>query len=307
MLERELLEPNDPVAKRLTELAFQFRVEGAVFHAIDGPMPGSVLADADAFFPSEKASDWSREFLSAAVESVLMWADFHAPLEVAPGAVVRIRTRPVQALARSALEASSQCLWVLDAASPDEMSRRHLRLLHDDHLEQRKAYALQAHRVDGAEEQLNRLRTRLQALSGDPSPKKAPAYVDMIRAAARTMKRDPDTFEFVWRLASASTHGKRWAVFDNNDIEVIEEYEPGQVRTARTPRPEILLRALGVAFDVVQFAVLVYATRSGFPFDDYDKLKKDAVLSLASEIPVKPDRESEHARLIEQLRGRGDG
>lgn len=301
VLEAVRVDEGEPLARRLTEIAIRFRVEGHLFHSFGDPSPESPFAEANAHYPWEKTSDWCREYLSAALESALLWADFHAPLSFAPDAAVNIRPRPVQGLGRSALESASQSVWVMTADRTTNLARRHLRLMHSDFIEQRKAYRLQGLRIDKAERQLETFTKRLHGRFELGEIAQRITYLDMIRASAESMDRDPDEFEFTWRLASGSTHGKRWAVFENNDIEVLEEYEPGQIRTLRTPRLDVLLRVLAIAYETIQHGVVVFAARSGIALSDYKVLLGDAVAATARELPVKPGLEDQRNQIVRSL------
>lgn len=91
MLERVLVDENDPNASRLKEIAIGLRVEGEILHSFGDPSEDSPFAEANDLYPWEKASDWCREYLSAALESALLWADFHMPLSFGPETKVDVR------------------------------------------------------------------------------------------------------------------------------------------------------------------------------------------------------------------------
>jgi hypothetical protein len=292
-----LIEPG-PVSDRLKEIAIGFRVEGHLFAAIGDPAPDSPFVVANQLYPWEKASDWCREYLASAVESALMWADFSAPLEFAESDRVRIRPRPVFGLARSCLESASQAAWVMTSESPQELALRHLRLMYSDFEEQRKALRLQGDRAEQADLQIDRFLSRIGAEFDRGKVEARIAYLDTIRGAAKVMGLNPDAVEYLWRLASGSTHGKRWAALEINRVDLGEEYEPGQHRVVRTPKPEMLLEVLTAAYQFIKFGVAVYAARSGAdPFE----LRKTALLAVAHEMPVPAERESERRALIERL------
>ncbi|MDO5712350.1 MAG: type I restriction-modification system subunit M N-terminal domain-containing protein [Micrococcales bacterium] len=306
MLERVLLAEDDPNAVRLKEIAIGLRVEGEILHSYGEPVLNSPFAEANDHYPWEKASDWCREYLSAALESALLWADFYMPLSFGPEAKIDIRPRPVQGLARSALESASQAAWVMTGDTPEELSLRHLRLMYMDFDEQRKAYRLQGDRVDAARAQLATFVERLAGRFDLDDVKKSIRYMDTIRVAAQLNGIDPDEAEFVWRLATGSTHGKRWAALELNDIELIEEYEYGQFRSSRTPRLDFMVRALGIAYDVLAYSVAVYGARCGARVEDMLKAKREGFIKVAKQLPIDPDREGERTALLEQL-GKGQG
>ncbi|MGY1776907.1 hypothetical protein ACI8AV_13705 [Geodermatophilus sp. SYSU D00804] len=297
MLE-EVIVDRGPQYEQLKELAVGLRVEGHLLHSIGDPTSSSPFAEANALYRWEKASDWCYEYLSAAIESGLMWADFSAPLEFHESARVRLRPRPIQGLARSALESASQAIWVMTADSPEELAIRHLRLMYADFEEQRKAYKLQGNRVEQAKRQIDRFLSRVGPELQEADVKRRVTYLDTIRGASTEMGMNPDAVEYLWRLASGSTHGKRWAALDLNEVELREEYEPGQHRVMRTPKFEPLLKVLATAYEAIRFGVAVFAARSSA---DIGPLRRAALLAVAREMPVPAERERERQELIERL------
>jgi hypothetical protein len=287
-----------PVAERMKEIAIGFRVEGHLFSAIGDPSPGSPFVAANELYAWEKASDWCHEYLASAIESALMWAEFSAPLEFDESHRVRIRPRPVFGLARSCLESASQAAWIMTSDSPHELTARHLRLMHSDFDEQRKAYRLQGARVEQADRQIERFLSRVDSAFDRGKLEARIAYLDTIRSAAKAMGLDPDAVEYLWRLASGSTHGKRWAALEINEVVLGEEYEPGQHRVVRTPKPEMLLEVLEAAYQFIRFGVAVFAARSGA---SYAPLRQAALLAVAREMPVPADREGARQALIDRF------
>lgn len=82
MLEPVSVDPADPYAVRLKEIALGLRVQGHIFHSYDpDPTPSSLFAEANALYSWEKSSDWCREYISAALESASLWADYYMPQE----------------------------------------------------------------------------------------------------------------------------------------------------------------------------------------------------------------------------------
>lgn len=298
MLEEVLVEKDHPLAVRLKEISVGFRVEGHLFHAIGDPDPNSPFVEANAFYQWEKASDWCHEYLSAAIESALLWADFYAPLNFDPSDRVRLRPRPIQGLARSCLESASQAIWVMIAEEPRQLSVRHLRLVNSDFAEQRKAYRLQGERIENAKRQLERFEGRYTSTFEKADVTKDVTYMSTVREAAVAMGVEPDEAEFLWRLASGATHGKRWAALEINEVELGQEYEKGQHRVARTPSLGALVAVLSLAYRAVQFGVVVFAARSGA---DLQACRRSAMLEVAREMPVDPKREGERQAIIDLL------
>lgn len=55
-----------------------------ILHNVEDPSPDSNFAQINAIYPNEKASDWHRSYLTAALEHLLVWADIVAPLRFHP-------------------------------------------------------------------------------------------------------------------------------------------------------------------------------------------------------------------------------
>lgn len=297
MLEAVILE-SSPEGSALVEIAIRLRVEGSLFHAFPNlPEAGSPFGDADALYPWEKSSDWCREYLSAALESALLWADFHAPLSFGEGLRVNIRPRPIHGLARGCLESAAQAVWVMTADSAADLAMRHLRLMHTDVAEQKRALALRG-RGAATDVVYERLKERASESFDWKAVAKAQTYVRCIRESATAMGADADEHEFLWRQASGATHGKRWAALELNDVQSLGEYEPGQLNVVRTPRLEPMIDVLTAALRTVQFGVAVYAARAGF---EIGEARRRAVLEVAEQIPVDPGREGERQDVVRRL------
>lgn len=306
MIEEIAVNRSNRYASALIELALRFRVEGSILGSFDDPTPDSPFVEANGIFEWEKASDWCREYLSAAFQSASMWADHHAPMTFDPKAVVVIRPRPLQGMARSVLEAASQAVWVMTGDSNRDLAEKHLQLMYSDYLEQRKAYRLQGKRIDAAQAQLDKFKQRVEQSHVDSAKVlKKISYLAMIRGATEALsamgkKIAPDEVEYVWRLASGATHGKRWTAFELNDVERLEEYEPGQLRVSRTTRLDVAYRAFSLAYEMAHFGVVMFAARSGL---DYFSAQQAAILQVAENIPVAPNRERERQDIIKRLAG----
>ncbi|MFC5264973.1 hypothetical protein ACFPJ1_22905 [Kribbella qitaiheensis] len=191
----------------------------------------------------------------------------------------------------------------MTADSASELALRHLRLMHTDFLEQKRAYNLQGERGANAERQLATFLARVVPSFEVAQVKKNVTYLSVIRGAAAEMDANPDEFEYLWRRASGATHGKRWPVFDINDVELGEEYEPGQHRVMRTPRLQALIEILAAAYQTIKFGIAVFAARGGA---DLLAGRHAAILAVAKEMPVAPEREHEREALVERLSGAGD-
>lgn len=103
------------------------------------PLTGSNFAQVNDLYPFEKVSDRARHYVSAALEHLIMWADFAAPFRFHPEQTTTFTMRPTYALARAALESAAQAVWLMDTTDPSECVRRHLRLIRWDLAEHRKS------------------------------------------------------------------------------------------------------------------------------------------------------------------------
>ena len=59
-----------------------------------------------------------------------MWADYSAPLRFHDEQTINFTLRPTLTLARAAIEASAQAVWLMDTTDPIECIRRHISLMH---------------------------------------------------------------------------------------------------------------------------------------------------------------------------------
>lgn len=74
----------DTVSRAWTEVAQGSRLANHMLQAMPDPTPSSNFAKVNALYPHEKASDWHRAYLSAALEHLVVWADIAAPLKFHP-------------------------------------------------------------------------------------------------------------------------------------------------------------------------------------------------------------------------------
>jgi hypothetical protein len=119
-------EVDEPTLQRWKEFAASARWCSRVLSQVGDPLEQSNFRQVNDLYLPEKASDWCRGYLQAAVDHLEFWADFVAPLKFHPEHTVGHRFRPVQSLARAAMEAAAQAVWVMSADTPVESLRRHL-------------------------------------------------------------------------------------------------------------------------------------------------------------------------------------
>lgn len=268
--------------QRWKEVAVGARWAARVLSQTGDPTPTSNFAAIDKLCPNEKASVWCRGYLDASVEHMSFWADFVAPLRFHPEHRVVHQFRPVQSLARAAIESSAQALWLLLGDGPKECARRHLSLMRWDVEELRKSLPLtqkvQAKDVDAG------LVAMVAAVFTEDEIRPPAGYLYLIRDVASRIGRDPDESERIWRAASGSAHGKRWPAIELQTHVRGEEYEPGQFRSIAVPDPDAITRVVDLADQMLAKAVTVFLQYSGA---DFNAAHKDAIRWLASISPLK--------------------
>ena len=257
------------------------RVMHRVLTSVGDPASGSAFIQINELYPWEKASDWSRGYLTAALQHLLFWADHIAPFKFHPEQRVGHTLRPVQTLARAAIEASAQAVWMLSGNSAQECARRHLRLIRCDIDEQKKSLPLaEKVRMDEADKILL-ARVSEGCSSKDLGPI---SYFDAIRSACLKVDVAPEEAELIWRAASGSAHGKRWPTLALQHVVPGEEYEPGQFRTIMVPDASAMTDVLSLADKMTTYGVLRFADYSGA---DIGSLLTEAKTWLGGIIPLK--------------------
>lgn len=255
------LEVNKEDREKWAEIAHGARFNRYFLFGVGDPGPGSSFAAINKYYPWEKASDWCREYLVAANQHLALWADHAAPLKYHPEHVVRHDLRPVQTLARAAIEAAAQAVWVMGGSSAKECATRHLRLVRWDIEEQRKAAPeSEKQRFKDADAEL------LKRVSGDSQAqewKRLTTYLEVLRWAAKDIGYDPDEAETLWRASSGAAHGKRWPALALQHVIRGEEYEPGQHRTIRVPDPKAMTVVLQLAERLTSHAAIKFGQFSG--------------------------------------------
>lgn len=266
------------------QVAHTARLAHHMLKGTPGPAPNSHFTQINALYPHEKASDWHRSYLTAALDHLLIWANIVAPLKFHPEHEVTHAFRPAFTLARAAIEASSQAVWMTSGRTAKECTRRHLALIRWDYEEHRKS-------VTDAEGKkfIIDMDARLIRRASDNFPEstlKKPNHLTVLRAAAPEISFDPDVLEGIWRAASGSAHGKAWPALSLQHVVPVDEYEPGQFRTIRFPDAEKMTEVLNVASEMTMHGVLRHAD---FCKADISDLMQEARLWLASVAPFRDD------------------
>lgn len=263
---------------------------------IGEPKIGSNFDVVNAHYPPERSSDWCREFLTAGIEHMTMWADHVAPLRFHEEAQATHTFRPVQTLSRAAIEAASQAVWMMNGESARECARRHICLLLDDLDEQRKA-AMGDERKARLKAARQVVLERLESVISEKDIGRFPGYMAIVKEAAATVAvkgkvdadlADPDVVERLWRASAGSAHGKRWPSLELQVVNPGKEILPGLYETDRAPDPLAITKILKVADAVLTYGVLRFADYSGYE-PQLAKIISDAQERLVSVIPRRTD------------------
>lgn len=281
--------PIDPeTSQAWVTIAHQARLYERVLGSVSDPRPRSRFALIDSGYPNERASTWHGSYLKAALEHLLLWAEFVAPLKFHPEQEMIHRLRPTYTLARAALESAAQAVWLSGGDTPQECARRHLRLIRWDYKEHAKsATDLDAkQRIRAMDE---RLLTRVsEHVAEDELP--PPSLLNVLRGAAEVIGADRDDVEYVWRAASGAAHGKYWPSLVLQDVVPIEEYAPGQLRTVSVPDPTGMTEVLELAQQMTGWGVLRHVDFCGL---EIQPVLDEARRWLATVVPFREDADPE--------------
>lgn len=265
------------------EVAQSARILRDLFKNIGAPVEGSPLAIVDDLYPVERASTWCRSFLGAALEHLLLWADYAAPLKFHDDAVIEHNLRPAQTLARAALESASQAVWVLAAKNPPDLLQRHFVLILHDLDEQRKA-AIKPEDKAQIKARDDALRADLLKAGLSQDDLRAKGYMELIKyAAAETAGQgsrtglisDPAEVERAWRASAGAAHGKRWPA-----LELTVPVDGGRTM----PDPTAMSNMLKLADAVTAYGVARFADYSGHE-PQLEQMLADAAARLLAVIP----------------------
>lgn len=286
--------PVDETSSRAwAAVAFGTRTIDHVLRAISGPSPDSNFDQIDAIYSYEKASDWNRSYLTAALEHLAVWADMVAPLKFHPEHRVLHTFRPAYTLARAAIEASSQAVWLTSGGTAQECARRHLSLIRWDFVEQRKSM-MTAEAKQHMRERDGQLLERAAHLF-DVTKLSPPNQYDVLRAVAPVLDLEDDRLEEIWRAASGSAHGRVWPSLSLQHVVPLSEYEPGQFQTLRIPDAVKMTEVLQLAERMTTYGVLRHADFCGA---DIPTLLEEARLFLLSVTPLREDADPATVNLL---------
>ncbi len=274
-----------------TEVAQGTRLDNHILANVGDPTSGSNFALVNDLYPFEKVSDRARSYVGAALEHLMLWADYAAPLRFHPDQVTQINLRPAYTLARAALESASQCVWLLDTTDPKECLRRHLSLINWDLREFRISRVGVEAKAAARAREAELIERVAPVFSEDQiAPPNGYLYVIQKATEAQELSVSRDDADRVWRAASGAAHGKYWPSIDLQDVIVGDEYEPGQFRSVKVPDAGKIAEALSIAQTVTQYGVLKFADYSGA---DIPALLEGARKWLGPQIPFKNDADPE--------------
>lgn len=279
--------PVDPeISQSWTVTAIGSRVSQRTLELVGEPAPGSRLAQVDTAYPYEQVSGRVRGYLSAALEHLIFWADYATPLKFHEDQAVLVSLRPAYTIARAALEASAQAVWLMNSPDPTECIRRHLCLARWDLQEYRKS-KLDTAAKGSIKAQEAELVQRVSAVFAEDQIRPPNGYLDVIRSAcsAEELPLTADDAERLWRAASGAAHGKQWP-----NVELRTTVATGMTQsvqeTALVPDPIGIRDVLNAGYKVTQYGVLRFADYSGA---DLHQLSLDATLWVSSRLPQRRD------------------
>jgi hypothetical protein len=280
-----------------TEVAIGSRIDHRVLSLVGDPVGHSNFAQVNDLYPFEKVSDRVRAYLAAALEHLMFWADYAAPLRFHEEQVTNFTLRPAYTLARAAIEASAQAVWLMDTRDPMECVRRHLCLIRWDLQEHRKS-KLDLVDKRAVEERENDLLKRVsQVFKPEQIRPPGGGYLEVIRSAcaANDLDLDAQDAERLWRAASGAAHGKYWPSVELQKVHPGEEYEPGHFRSVQLPDPSGMTEVLRAAHTMSQYGVLRFADYAGAGIQ---ALLEEATKWVTMRLPVRADATPEELRKL---------
>ena len=302
-------EPRFPVphdaSHAFTAVAQGTRLSWHMFNSCGSPASGSNFARVDSLYPFEKVSDRARHYVSAALEHLIMWADFAAPFKYHPEQTTTFTLRPPMALARAALESASQAVWLLNTPDVRECLQRHLRLIRWDLEEYRKSH-LEAEGKKRVKERDEELLARVAGVFTQDQIRPPQGYLWVIQQACEPEDLDlsASQAERLWRAMSGAAHGMYWTNLELMTTELSEHHGAGQAQRITLPDPAAMVESLEAAHRIAQYAALKYMIFAGA---DIRALQLSARRWLAHQITLKPDADPEvFQRLAGEVVGHAD-
>lgn len=231
-----------------------------VHSQVGEPAAGSNFFRTAELYPFESIAQQSRRYLDAAFEHLLFWADHVAPLKFHPEQITNFTLRPCFTLARAALEASAQAVWLLSTTDPVECIRRHVCLRRWD-LDEQAKWA-DGERKSELRNEDRELVARVAKVFTTEQVRPPGGYLQVLQFACtnRDLKLNAGHVERLWRVASGAAHGKQWP---DEEFRRPAATAPPELATALFPDTRAMLEILEVAHQVTQIGALQHAAYAG--------------------------------------------
>ena len=271
----------DDQSLRFTELAQGSRLIHQVHSQVGEPAAESNFFRAAELYPFESIAQQSRRYLDAAFEHLLFWADHVAPLKFHPEQITNFTLRPCFTLARAALEASAQAVWLISTTDPVECKRRHVCLRRWD-LDEQAKWAEGERKIELRNEDRD-LVARVAKVFTTEQVRPPGGYLQVLQLACtnKDLKLNAGHVERLWRLASGATHGKQWP---DEEFRQPAATAPPELASALFPDTSAMLEILEVAHQMTQIGALQHAAYSGA---DISALIEDARVWMTENMPLK--------------------
>jgi hypothetical protein len=122
-------------------------------------------------------------------------------------------------------------------------------------------------------------------------------YLWVIQQACRPddLQLDAAEAERLWRAASGAAHGMYWTNIELTEVDVGEEYQPGQFRTFTLPDAHAMLQVVRASERVATYAALKYVLFLG---EDPTRAMTDARRWLAEHITLRDDADPDVRRRL---------
>lgn len=276
----------DEDSRAFTEIAIGVRTNWAVFNDCPPPVPKSAFAQTREIYPFEPLDERVGAYVRAALEHLVWWADWAAPLKFHPEHEVNFSLRPAYTLGRAALESAAQAVWMLDTDSPVECIRRHICLMRWDLQEHRKSKSDQAEK-DAIKAREADLVHRVSEVFTEGKIAAPSTFLTVIRAAASAsdLSLEPEDAEYLWRAASGVAHGKYWPTQDLQRTTYAENADGTLTnREILVPDTKVMVELVEAAYRMTQFGVLRYADFCGA---DLAALHRSALLAVSEALPLR--------------------
>ncbi len=291
----------DPEGLRAwVEVAQGTRLSWHTFVNVPAPAEGSNFARTQELYPFEAVDERARSYVRAALEHLMMWAEYAAPFKFHPEQESNFQQRPPYTLARAAMEAAAQAVWMLDTRDPLECIRRHLSLIRWD-LQEYKRSKLDLDEKQTVDALDHELVSRVLQVFGEDEIRPPGGYLWVLQQACKAdgLNLEADQVERLWRAASGSAHGMYWPTQDLQKIIELPS-EGGRTRQVRVADAQGIADVLQAAYTMTQYAVLKYADFAGA---DIWSLVNESRSWLAGQITLREDADP---AILDRLRSESE-